>query len=144
MLLPLLPGVLAVLVALLIGPAIAEDPQPKAADPAAKQQVQKATAAVRRQLADRREQAKKEGLKDAEQLFQKLENGVKELNNEPIKEKAMAKINDLSRLLADRRQQIGGTDKVKEQLDQLKNIDRGPADKFAKALSRGDLEEGRR
>ncbi len=66
---------------------------------------------------------------------------MKELNNEPIKEKAMAKINDLSRLLADRRQKIGGTDKVKEQLDQLKNIDRGPADKFAKALSRGDLKK---
>lgn len=103
--------------------------------------MQKATATVRRQLADRREQAKKEGLKDAEQLFQKLESGVKELNNEPVKEKAMAKINDLSRMLADRRQQIGGTDKVKEQLDQLKNIDHGPADKFAKALSRGDLKK---
>ena len=141
LLLPLLPGVLAVLVALLIGPAVVKDPQAKAADPAAKQQVQKATAAVRRQFADRRQQAKKEGLKDAEQLFQKLESGVKELSNEPIKEKAMAKINDLSRLLANRRQQIGGMDKIKEQLDQLKNIDRGPADKFAKALGRGDLKQ---
>ncbi len=141
LLLPLVPGALALLVALLLGPAVTEDPKAKAADPAAKEQVQKATATVRRQLADRREQAKKEGLKDAEQLFQKLESGVKELNNEPVKEKAMAKINDLSRMLADRRQQIGGTDKVKEQLDQLKNIDHGPADKFAKALSRGDLKK---
>ena len=43
--------------------------------------------------------------------------------------------------MADRRQQIGGTEKIKEQLNQLKNIDRGPADKFAKALSRGDLKK---
>ncbi len=141
LLLPLVPAVLAMLVAMLIGPAVVEEPQAKAADPAAKEQVQRATAAVRRQLADRRQQAKKEGLKDAEQLFQKLENGMKELNNEPIREKAMAKINDLSRLLADRRQQIGGAEKVKEQLNQLKDIDKGPADKFAKALSRGDLKK---
>jgi hypothetical protein len=140
LLLPLVPGVMAMAVALWIGPAVVEDPQAKA-DPAAKQQVQKTTAAVRRQLADRREQAKKEGLKDAERLFQKLETGMKELNNEPAREKAMAKINDLSRLLADRRQQMGGAEKVKEQLNQLKNIDRGPADKFAKALSRGDLKQ---
>jgi hypothetical protein len=141
LLLPLLPGVLAVLVALLIGPAVLEEPAvAKADDLAAKQQVQKATASVRRQLADRREKAKKEGLQDAERLFQKLEDGMKELNNEP-KDKAMTKINDLSRLLADRRQQLGGTDKVKEQLDQLKNIDHGPADKFAKALARGDMKK---
>jgi hypothetical protein len=141
LLLPLVPGVLAMLVAMLIGPAVVDEPQAKAADPAAKEQVQRATAAVRRQLAERRDQAKKEGLKDAERLFQKLESGMKELNNEPIKEKAMAKINDLARLLADRRQQIGGSEKIKEQLNQLKNIDRGPADKFAKALSRGDLKK---
>jgi hypothetical protein len=141
LLLPLVPAALAVLVALLIGPAVIDEPMAKAADPNAQQQVKKATAAVRRQLADRREQAKKEGLKDAERLFQKLESGMKELNNEPMKEKAMAKINDLSRQLADRRQQIGGTDKVKEQLDQLKKIDHGPADKLAKALSRGDLKK---
>ena len=141
LLLPLLPGVLAMLVALLIAPAVDEPAAARADDPAAKQQVQKATASVRRQLADRREQAKKEGLKDAEQLFLKLEEGAKELNNEPMKEKAMAKLNDLSRLLADRRQQLGGTEKVKEQLDQLKNVDHGPADKFAKAISRGDLKK---
>jgi len=142
LLLPLVPGVLAVLVALLIAPSVVEDTQAaRADDPAARQQIQKATAGVRRQLADRREQAKKEGLKDAERLFQKLENGIKDLNAEPMKEKAMAKMNDLSRLLAERRQQLGGTDKIKQHLDQLKNVDRGPADKFAKALSRGDLKK---
>ena len=34
---------------------------------------------------------------------------------------------------------MGGPDKVKEQLEQLKNIGRGPADKFAKAIGRGDF-----
>ena len=76
LLLPLLPGVLAVLVALLIAPAVVEDPtDAKADESAVAEQVKKSTETVRRQLADRREQAKKKGLKDAERLLLKLEEG---------------------------------------------------------------------
>jgi hypothetical protein len=142
LLLPLLPGVLAVLVALLIAPAVVDDPQKAQGNElAVKQQIQKATAGVRRQLADRRQQAKKEGLLDAERAFKNLEEVAKDLNDEAKKDKALAKLNDLSKMLADRRQQLGGTEKVKDQLDQLKNVGQGPADKFAKAISRGDLKK---
>ena len=106
LLLPLLPGLLAVLVALLVGPAVDKPAQANTDDPAAKQQIKKSTDVVRRELAERREQAKKEGLPEAEQLFKKLEQGTKELNAEPMKEKALAKLNDLSRLLADRRHNL--------------------------------------
>ena len=141
LLLPLLPGVLAVLVALLLAPAVEKPAQANSGDPAAKEQIKKSTDVVRRQLAERREQAKKEGLPEAEKLFRKLEQGTKELNSEPMREKAMAKLNDLSRLLAERRQQIGGAEKVKQQLEQLKKIDQGPAEKFAQAISRGDFQK---
>jgi hypothetical protein len=142
LLLPLLPGVLAALVALLISPAGGDKSAVANVDkPAAKQQIKKSTEVVRRQLADRRQQAKKEGLQDAEQLFKKLEEGTKQLGSEAGKEKALVKLNDLSRMLAQRRQQLGGADKVKQQLDQLKNIDRGPANKLVQALSRGDLQK---
>ena len=138
---PLLPGALAAMVALLVNPAGDGQSAAKADDPAAKQQIRKSTEVVRRQLAERREKAKKEGLQDAEQLFKKLEEGTKELSAESGKEKALVKLNDLSRLLTERRQQLGGAAKVKEQLDQLKKIDRGPADKFAQAVSRGDFQK---
>jgi hypothetical protein len=142
LLLPLLPGLLAALVALLVSSAGANKPAAAdVPDPAAKQQIKKSTEVVRRQLAERREQAKKEGLQDAEKLFKKLEEGTKELNAESGKEKALVKLNDLSRMLTQRRQQLGGAEKVKEQLDQLKNIDRGPADKFAQAVSKGDFQK---
>ncbi len=141
LLLPLLPGLLAVLVALLVGPAAEGPAQAKTDDPAAKEQIKKSTDVVRRQLAERREQAKKEGLPEAEELFKKLEQGTKELNAEPRKEKALAKLNDLARLLAERRQQLGGAEKVKQQLEQLKKVDQGPADKFAQAISRGDFQK---
>jgi hypothetical protein len=138
---PLLPAVLAALVALLVNPAGDGSSTAKAEDPSAKQQIKKSTEVVRRELAQRRDQAKKEGLRDAEQLFKKLEEGTKQLSDESAKEKAMVKLNDLSRQLNERRQQLGGADKVKEQLDQLKNVNRGPADKFAKAVGRGDFKK---
>ena len=138
---PLLPGVLAAMMALWVSPADNGQSAAKADDVAAKQQIKKSTEVVRRQLAERREKAKKDGLKDAEQLFKKLEEGTKELSAEPGREKALVKLNDLSRLLTERRQQLGGADKVKEQLDQLKKVDRGPADKFAQALGRGDFQK---
>ena len=77
-----------------------DQPAANAADPAASQEVKKATEVVRRQLADLTKQANKEKLKDAEQVLQKLEQGTKDLNREPMVEKRMTKLNDLSRLLA--------------------------------------------
>jgi hypothetical protein len=140
LLLPLLPGIAAILVALLIAPAAIEQPTAaKADDTAVSEQVKKKTETVHRQLAERREQAKKEGLQDAERLFLKLEEGAKELKNEPTKEKALTKINDLSRALADRRRQLGGAEKTKDEFKQLNDKGQTPADKFAKAVNRGDF-----
>jgi len=42
--------------------------------------------------------------------------------------------------LQDRRSELGA-DKIKQELDQLKNLDRGPADKFAKAVREGDFKK---
>ncbi len=142
LLLPLAPAALAALAALLIAPAGNEKSAAAGVeDTAVKQQIRKSTETVRRQLADRRQQAKKEGLRDAEQLFKKLEDGAKDLKADSGREKAMVKLNDLSKMLTERRQQLGGAEKIKQQLDQLKNVERGPADKFSKALSRGDFQK---
>ena len=101
---------------------------------------QKATEAVNKQLADRQKKAEQEGLKDAEQLFKKLEEGTKQMaSSPPDREKALSRLNDLSRQLAERRQQIGGAEKVKEELNPLKKLDHGPADKFAQALANGEF-----
>ncbi|MCE5266310.1 MAG: hypothetical protein LLG00_00285 [Planctomycetaceae bacterium] len=141
LLLPLAPGALAVLVALLVSPATDTAAQAKVAEQTAKEQIKKSTEVVRRQLAERRDEAKKQGLPEAEQLFKKIEQGTRELNAEPKKEKALAKLNELSRMLADRRQQLGGAEKIKQQLEHLKKVDQGPADKLAQAISRGDFKK---
>ncbi len=144
MLLPLVPAVLAVLVAVLVADAVVENPaEAKPEDPEIKKQIKRTTDAVRRKLAERREQAKKMGLKDAEDLFKKLEQGDKDDFTEPnTRKQALAKLSDLAEQLKQRRQKIGGADKIKKQLEQLqKNLDRGPADKFSKSLSKGDFKQ---
>jgi septal ring factor EnvC (AmiA/AmiB activator) len=142
LLLPIIPAILAIaVVALLPNPTVSEaSVPPKAEDPMHKPQVKKATEVVNKQLAERQKKAEQEGLKEAEQLFKKLEEGTKQMaNTPPDREKALSQLNNLSRQLQDRRQQIGGAEKVKEQLNPLKNLEHGPADKFAQALAKGDF-----
>lgn len=143
LLLPLAPVFAAIFVTLFVNPPMIDNSAAARQDiPEAKAQVKKASESVRKQLAQRREQAKKEGLPDAENLFKKLEEGTKELaSTPPDREKALGKLNDLVRQLQDRREQLGGAEKIKEQLDQLKSIDRGPADKFAQSLGKGDIKQ---
>jgi hypothetical protein len=137
-LLPLLPGLLAVLVALI--PPMAENPAPAEALKA-KQQVEQSAKKLRERLAQRRKKAQEQGLKDAERLFQELEQGTRDLaSGKTERKKALATLNDLSRQLQQRRSQLG-TDQIKKQLDQLKNIDRGPADDLAKAMREGDFKK---
>jgi len=142
--LPLIPAVLALVVALGVSPAVVDNPAQAKADPAAvKKQVKKSTQALRRQLAQRRKQAQQRGLKDAERLFKRLEEGTKDLGDKSKgnRKKALVKLNDLAKELKKRRGQLGGADQVKQQLAQMKNLDRGPADKFAKAVGRGDFRQ---
>ncbi|MBN2477556.1 MAG: hypothetical protein JXB62_23315 [Pirellulales bacterium] len=142
-LLPLLPAIAALLVALFVSPAVVDNPAAAKPDSqAVKQQVKESTNSLRRRLAERREKAKQQGLKDAEDLFKRLEEGTKRIGSEATERKrALVKLNDLARELQQRQQKLGGAENVKKQLDQLKNIDRGPASKFAKAVRQGDFKQ---
>ncbi len=146
LLLPLLPGALALLVALLVSPAAVENRAAAKTEAAAVgRQVKKSSKSLRRKLIEQRKKAQKEGLKDAEQLFKRLEQGTKQLTakNPTDRKKALFKLNDLAKELKNRRRQLGGADKVKQQLDKLKDFGRGqgPAEKFARAVSQGDFKK---
>ncbi len=142
LLLPLLPGAVAVLLALLVGPAAVQNRAGAKTDPAAiKRQVKKSSQSLRRKLIGQRKKAQEQGLKDAEQLFKRLEQGTKQLADQAPadRKKALVKLNDLAREMKKRRRQLGGADKVKQQLNRLKDLGQGPAEKFARAVSRGDF-----
>src|SRR5207245_10769172 len=52
---------------------------------------------------------------------------------------ALLKINDLAKEIEKRKQDLGGADKMRKELDKLKDIAKGPADKMADALKEGDF-----
>jgi hypothetical protein len=141
-LLPLVPAVLALLVAL-FGPVMFENPAVANPDaPKVKKQVKKSSETLRRKLADRRKKASDKGLKKAEELFKRLEEGTKELTaGKTERKKALVKLNDLAKELKQRRDSMGGAETIRKQLEQLKNLEQGPADKLTKAIAKGDFKQ---
>lgn len=143
-LLPLVPAAIALLVATLLQDRAAEDAAAaQAAALAEQQQVKQSTEVLRRRVAKKREEAMDKGLKDAEDLFKKLEDGTKKLGDkkEVDREKAMVKLNDLARDLEKRRDHLAGNERLKQQLAQMKDIDQGPADRLADAMRKGDMKK---
>jgi len=142
-LLPLLPAVLGVAAFLLI-PAIEK---PVEADTgtdakAVKQQVKRSSEALKKKLADRRKEASEKGLKDAERLFKRLERQTEDLaSGKTDRKKARVQLNDLAQKLRQRRSELGGSEQVQRQLNQLRDLNRGPADELAKAMRDGDFKK---
>lgn len=143
LLLPIAPGLLVVLVAMAITPAVVENPATADEAAAVKRQVKKSSKTLSRKLAEQRKKADKEGLKDAEHLFKILEKRAQELaaKNKGDRKEALVKLNDLARQIRKRREQQGGAEKVKQQLSRLKCPKQGPADGLAKAIRKGDFKK---
>jgi hypothetical protein len=142
LLLPLLPALLLAVVMIFRPPlkgSEAEATETPAAPPPL--EVKKSADDLRQKLADRRKQAEKEGLKDATELLKRLEEGTKDLQKQTQREKALVKLNDLARELQQRRQQLGGSESLKRQMEKVQDVQHGPADELAKALSKGDFQK---
>ena len=137
---PLVPGTLAVLVAVLISSRVPEN-KAQATTTQSPQQIRKSAKALEKKLAQKRDEAKKQGLKDADSLLKKLEEGTKELGDKatPDKQKALVKLNDLSKELEQRKQKLGFDEKFKQQLNNLKDLKKGPAEAAAQAMKNGDF-----
>jgi hypothetical protein len=141
--LPLVPAALVFLVAVFVQPpANTNEAQATQDILAQKKAIKESTAALQKRLLERRKIAREQGLKDAEDLFEKLERGTKELAKTDVDRKqALVNLNDLAKELEKRREQLGDNQKLKEQFNQLKDLKQGPADKLAQAMKDGDLNQ---
>lgn len=142
-LLPLAPGLAAFLLALFVAPRVTEQQAEARQDIiAVKKQVKESSDALRKKMLEQRKEAREKGLKDAEELFEKLERGAKELSKgEADKKQTLVNLNDLAKEIEKRRQGVGDADQLKKQLNQLKDMKQGPADKMAQAMKNGDLQQ---
>ncbi len=137
---PLVPGTMAVLVALLISSRVPENPA-VATTSQVSRQIKKSAQALQKKLEQNRAEAKKHGLHEADSLLKKLEEGTRELSNKAAadQQKAMIKLNDLSKELEQRRQKLAYNEKFKQQLNNLKDLKKGPAEAAAQAMKNGDF-----
>lgn len=140
--LPLAPALIAVGLMLFVGNReAASKPEPGLTPQQQKEAVKKSMEDLRKKIAKKQEEAEKKGLKDATGLLKKIEAGTKELeNNKDLadRKKSTIKLNELSKQLAERRQQLGDKSALKKQLEMMKDLGAGPAEKAAKALKQGD------
>lgn len=142
-LLPLAPAIIVALVALFVPPRVIEQQAEATQDLAAvKKQVKESSDALRKKMLEQRKEAREKGLKDAEELFDKLERGAKELSKgDTDRKQTLVNLNDLAKEIEKRRQGMGDAEQLKKQLNQLKDLKQGPADKMANALKNGDIQE---
>jgi hypothetical protein len=105
-----------------------------------KRQIKTATQKLQEKLRESEKRAAEEGLKDLDVLKEINKELDKLANKSQVDRKeAMLKINDLASDIEKRRQELGGADKMKKQLDKLKDVAKGPADKLAESLKEGDF-----
>jgi hypothetical protein len=139
---PLIP--LALAVGVLMAPEWAQrrvqareqaDPQTKAK---IVQQAKKLSGTVQKT----REKLDKNEFSQTEKLLAEIEKAAEKLSKAPPaeKDKAMVELNKLTDALKDRQKQLGSTEQISKQLQQLKEMSsEGPADDFAKDMAKGDF-----
>jgi len=107
---------------------------------AIKEQIKTATVKLQEKIRETEKKAAEMGLQDAEAL-KEINKELDKLANKNTADRkdAMLKINDLAKEIERRKQELGGADKMKKELDKLKDIQNGPADKLAESLKEGDF-----
>ena len=140
---PLLPLLVAGVV-ILAPEYIQKKSQAKLATNNPDETVLKKSEALAKKLAEQRKaQAEKVSAPTAE-LMAQLQKAAEELAKSPPAEKseALSALNQLSDTVKERQKQMGSTEKMAAQLQQMKNMaSDGPADEFAKDLAKGKFND---
>ncbi len=145
-LMPLIPAVLAFVLIVFVSDATQNDGKGTAAASKVdvKKQVQTAEDAFKQKLEQQRKKlTENERLKDAADFFKRLED---RLGKDGDKEKAdrkssLVRLNDIKKEIEDRKKQLGDGDAMKKQLNDLKDLKKGPADKAVDAIKGGDFKK---
>jgi len=144
--LPLLP---AMLIAVTIFFGAAEpgnaSAKPNAQSLAQVEQIKKSTEALKKKIRDQREKAEQAGLKDAAEMFTKMEADMDKMSKrEAMNPKdAMIAMNDLKKQLDERRKQLGSPDSMQKALAKMSENEKGPAESIVKAMKEGDFEDAK-
>jgi hypothetical protein len=139
-LLPLAPALVLIGLALMPNATMKQAGASPEAPAEIKKQIKVATQKLQERIRDSQKKSEELGLKDAD-LLQQVNKGLDKLANQETGDRkdALIKINDLAKEIEKRRQELGGADKMRKELEKLKDLAKGPADKMAAALKEGDF-----
>ena len=107
---------------------------------ASQAKVKKATEELQKKLEAMKKKAEQKDLKTAEELLKELEKETKDLAKDDAEErkKTTVKLNNVAKQLEERRAKLGTSESLQKQLENMKELSQGPADKMAKAMKQGD------
>ena len=144
--LPLAPAIVAFLSVMLLDEPQAQSSLDPNAQKITQQQHENVTRELRKHLKKlQKKAADNKDLKDAAGLFQELEKQADNMAKarKPNRQKSLVQLNDLSKQLEKRRQELGSSQAMKKQFKNMNNLNRGPADKMVEAMKQGDWKNAR-
>ncbi len=91
----------------------------------------------------KREEAEDKGLQDAADEFKKIEKKLEDFQKSSTvdSKKMLSDFNEIKKEIERKKDSMGSSDSVKKALENLKDIDKGPAEKIADALKDGDFDK---
>ena len=111
------------------------------ADAVEVKQVRTVASQLKKRIQQQRRKAESEGLKEAQELYEKMEADLDKIaKRENMNRKdAMIAMNDLKKQLEERRDQLGSSEQMRRALSQMKGIEAGPGEKVAKSIEQGNF-----
>jgi len=108
-------------------------------------QVQTVAKQLKKRIQQQRRKAESEGLKEATELYEKMEAKLDKITKREKmdRKEAMIAMNDLKKQLQDRRKQLGSSEQMRKALAQMKGLDAGPGEKVAKAIEKGNFDQAK-
>lgn len=109
------------------------------------QQVQTVAAQLKKRIQQQRRKAEAEDLKEAQQLFEKMESELDKITKRQNlnKKDAMIAMNDLKKELEERREQLGSPEQLRRAMSQMKGLESGPGEKVAKSIEKGEFSKAK-
>jgi hypothetical protein len=107
--------------------------------------IEASATALRKRMTEIAKKDVKKDLKETQALLLEMEKEVERLAAQPSvdRKQALVKFNSLAKQLAERRDRIGGDNELRKQLEGMKDLGRGPADKMVEAMKSGDWEQAK-
>lgn len=142
-LLPVVPALLALGLAF-VPPLGVEDATANVPDPLAAAASKKEVRKLVRTIAENKKKLEEKGVKEPYEWLGKLEKELPKMEEKKdlSRKEALKNLNEMAEQLKQRQDTLGSDEKLKEQLQKrLQDMEKGPADKLADALSKGEFQK---